>query len=226
MSTVTSMISAGVSGVSGSSYTSSSSSASATLDKLSQELVKVRSSTTLTDEEKQEQLNSINEKISDLVSTQTSSASSGSNIVSSMLGQKEDNTDKCDFSFFFGSGYTLANVKSLASASRKIESEARILTGEIAVDKIRGLDTSDKEEKLTNLTANVSILNQNLASQIESALADEGADQETLSVIGQINEELKANQEKLDKEFGKTEETAEAVDTDSTQKADEATATE
>ena len=213
MSTVTSMISAGVSGVSGSSYTSSSSSTSSTLQELSNELDSVRSSTTLTDEEKQAQLDSINEKISSLVSTQTTSSSGSSNIVSTMLGQDDDsNTDTCDFSFFFGSGYTLANVKSLASASKMIENEARILTSEIAVDKIRGLDTADKEEKLTNLTANVSILNQNLASQIESALADEEADEETLSVIGQINEELKANQEKLDKEFNTETDTVEETE--------------
>lgn len=213
MSTVTGMINSGVSGVSGSSYTNSGNSASSSLQKLSNELDEIKSSTTLTDEEKQEQLDSINERISGLVGTQTSYVSSGSDIVSSMLGKDDnDNRDKTDFSFFFGSGYTLQNVVTLASAGKKIENEARILTGEIAVDKIRGLNTSDKEEKLSNLTANVSILNKNLASQIESALADEEADEEILSVIGQINEELKANQEKLDKEFNTETDTVEETE--------------
>lgn len=207
MSTITGMINAGAFGVTGSSYAGGAS--ASTFETLNQELESVKNSTELTDDEKQEKLESINNEISRAASTQSVAMSTKGNLVSSMLGVPDNGDDGFgNAGFFFGTGYTLANVKSLYSASKTIEKEARVLSAQIAVDKIRGLDTADKQEKLANLTENVNILNNNLSSQIESALADKEADKETLSVIGQIKEELEANQKELDKEFGTASETA------------------
>ena len=213
MSTVTNMISAGVSSVTGTNQVVGKA-ASNSFTKLSEELQQVQESTSLTDEEKEAKLAEINKKISDVASAQSTSLNAGGSLMNSMFGSG-GSSDGADMSFFFSGGYTISNVKSLYSASKTIEKEARVLSSEIALDKARGRDTSDKAKKLSNLTENVNILNKNLSKQIESALADKEADSETLSVIGKIKAELEENQKKLDKEFGNvssSEQQAEASD--------------
>ena len=58
---------------------------------------------------------------------------------------------------------------------------------------------------MANLTESSSILNKSLNSRIDDILSDENTDKDTRSVIDRIKDQLKANQQKLDKEFGRTE---------------------
>ena len=90
------------------------------------------------------------------------------------------------------------------NANTIAQNDARTLAAEIRLDKIRGNDTSDKEERLANLTESSSILNKSLNSRIDGLLSDEKTDKDTRSVIDRIKDDLKANQQKLDKEFGRT----------------------
>lgn len=203
MSTVNGLISAGVSSVTGTSTVDSR--ATEKLEELEAELQQVNADTTLTDDEKTKKIQSINNEIAQINASSSSvaSLSEDSTLMSSMLAENEDSSD---FSFFFGSGYTMSNVKSLYQASQTIQNEARTLSSEIAIDKARGVDTTSKQEKLTNLTDNVTILNDNLKSQIETALADEEADEETISVIEKIKASLEAAKTTSDEETETVEE--------------------
>lgn len=50
---------------------------------------------------------------------------------------------------------------------------ARALSAEIALDKSKGLDTSAKQERLSNLTEKITILSDTLQSSAEKALSSE-----------------------------------------------------
>lgn len=189
MSTINSLMNAGSTSTTGNSVTSSA------LNKLTDQLSDLESNTTLSDEAKQRKIDKINSQISTAASISANIANAG-NLISGMLGT---NTDKVDFSPFFGTD--LATVKIVASSSMQTQKEARLLAAEISLDKIRGNDTSDKEERLANMSENVSILNKGLNNKISNILADKETDHDTRAIIDKINDQLAESQKKLDKEF-------------------------
>lgn len=190
MSSINSLLNAGSSSVTGSSVANNA------LDKLNEKLSEIESDTTKSDEYKQKQIEKINGQMSTAANVQANIANA-SNLINGMLGK----TDVVDFGMFFGTD--LGTVRTLFSASMQSQKEARLLASEISLDKMRGNDTSDKEEKLSNMSANISILNNSLNSRINDVLANEDTDRDTRSVIDKIKDQLDINQKKLDKEFGK-----------------------
>lgn len=196
MSTVNNML--------GSSYdsTTMSTSTSKKLSSLQSELSSVSSSTTLSDTQKQEKLDKINKEISSIqtasATMSNSNAASSSALMSAMLGSGGSDTGGASsdlVSAIFSSSATLTNIKTLYSCSNDIKNQARTLAGEIAVDKARGVDTTDKQAKLTNLTSNVSIVDKSLKSKVNTALETVSkSDTETISVIDEIKKSLEAGE--------------------------------
>ena len=201
MSTVNNLIGAGLTGTSGVGDTA--------LNNLSNRLAELEENDSYSDEYKQKEVDRLSGQISS-VSAQLTASYNSANIVTSMLGMSGDNAS--DLSMFFGTDLT--SIKALYGATISVQNEARTLAAEIRMDKIRGVDTSDKEAKLANLNDSVSFLDKTVSSKIDGALADKSLDMDSRSVIDQIKDELEANQKKLDKEFGKT--------TDEDEKAEEA----
>lgn len=191
MSTINGLMNAGTTSTTGNSVTSNA------LNKLTDQLSDLESNNTLSDEAKQRKIDKINSQISTAASVSANIANAG-NLINGMLGR---NTDIVDFSPFFGTD--LSTVKIVASSSMQTQKEARLLASEISLDKIRGNDTSDKEERLSNMSANVSILNKGLNQRIETILADENTDHDTRAIIDKINDQLADSQKKLDSEFSK-----------------------
>ena len=193
MSTVSNMIGAGLTGTNGIGDTA--------LNNLSSKLAEIEENDSYSDEYKEKQVDRLSGQIGS-VSAQLTASYNSANLVSSMLGMSSDNAS--DLSMFFGTDLT--SIKALYGATLSVQNEARTLAAEIRMDKIRGVDTSDKEAKLSNLNDSVSFLDKTVSSKIDGALADKSLDMDSRSVIDQIKDDLKANQKKLDKEFGNTTE--------------------
>ena len=191
MSSITNMINSGVSSVSGSTAADSA------LSNLSNKLAEIEDNDTYSDEYKQKEVDRLSSQISS-VSAQLTSSYNSASLVTSMLGMSSDDTS--DLNMFFGSDLT--TIRSLYNATLSVQKEARTLAAEVRLDKVRGVDTSDKEAKLANLNDSVSFLDKTVSSKIDNALADKDLDMDSRSVIDQIKDGLKANQKKLDKEFG------------------------
>ena len=212
MSTVSNLIGSGLAGVNGAGDSA--------LSNLSNKLAEIEENDTYSDEYKQKEVDRLSGQIG-AVSAQLTASYNSANLVSSMLGMSNDNAS--DLSMFFGTD--LKSIKALYGATLSVQNEARTLAAEIRMDKIRGVDTSDKEAKLSNLNDSVSFLDKTVSSKIDNALADNTLDMDSRSVIDQIKDDLEANQKKLDKEFGKTtdeeekaEETEEKAKSDKTEK--------
>jgi hypothetical protein len=129
----------------------------------------------------------------------------------------------------FGAGATLSNLQAINLARVGIENRSRSLVSEIKMDKMRGINTSAKEEALANLTENLSILDSSLSSDVDATLSGDSEDTYTLkpgdkTVIQRIRDQLDANQKKLDAEFD--EETTAADTTDETTETGTDTSTE
>lgn len=159
--------------------------------------------------EYKDKIDSINDKLTAAEDEVYSSASSGSSS-SNLLGGNMDSFSlfgnasggQTGFDFFFGAQNTLSSLSIVNKARQSIESRARTLTSEIKMDKMRGIDTSGKEEALTNLTANVSLMDNNLSSNVNKALSKEKANEvSSTPIITQIKDGLKTEQKKLDAEF-------------------------
>lgn len=193
MSSINSLLNAGSSSVTGNAVSNSA------LNKISEKISDIENDTTKTDEYKQKQINKLNSQLSTAANVQAN-INNASNLINGMLGK----TDVVDFSYFFGTD--VSTIRTLMNANMQTQKEARVLASEISLDKIRGCDTSDKEEKLSNMSANMSISNNSLNSKINSVLADEKTDRDTRAVIDKIKDSLAAEQKKLDKEFGHTSE--------------------
>ena len=191
MSTVNNLIGSGLAGV--------GSASDSALNSLSNKLAEIEENDTYSDEYKQKEVDRLNSQIGSVAAQLTASYNSA-NLVSSMLGMSA--ADTSDLNMFFGSDLT--TIKSLYNATLSVQKEARTLAAEVRIDKIRGVDTSDKEAKLANLNGSVSFLDKTVSSKIDNALADKNLDMDSRSVIDQIKDDLKANQKKLDKEFGNT----------------------
>ena len=202
MSSINSLMNSGSSSVNGNSVAGTS------LNRLSEQLTELEEDTTKSDEYKEKQVAKIKSQMSQAASISANIANAG-NLINGMLG---NNPDSSSSSAFFGND--VSTMRLLLNASNQSQKEARVLASEIRLDKARGLDTSDKEEKLSNMSANIKIMNNNLSSRINSALADEETDSDTRSVIDKINDQLAENQKKLDKEFGNVK------DDDKTEKTD------
>ena len=210
MSTITNMIGSGVSGVTGSTA------ADTALSSLSNKLAEVEENDTYSDEYKQKEVDRLSSQISS-VSAQLTASYNSANLVTSMLGMSA--ADTSDLNMFFGSDLT--TIKSLYNATLSVQKEARTLAAEVRLDKIRGVDTSDKEAKLANLNDSVSFLDKTVSSKIDSALSDKNLDMDSRSVIDRIKDDLKDNQKKLDKEFGNTtDEEEEAKEVEEETKSD------
>ena len=173
----------------------------------------ISSDNTLSASEKSAQLteirNSLSEKSKSLASLQMAQideSTSSSPLLSSLSSDKTDATDT-GLSFFFGSSSSMQNVIALNKARIGIENEARSLLSEINVDKIRGVSVTDKQEKLTNLTQSLSILDDNLNTQINTALKEEETTEEQLSVIDRIKKSLEKKEPEQADETAKTTET-------------------
>lgn len=194
MSSINSLMNAGSSSVTGSAVANSA------VSKISEKISDIENDTTKSDEYKQKQIDKLSSQLSTASNVQANIANA-SNLINGMLGK----TDVVDFSYFFGSG-DLSTIRTLMNANMQTQKEARVLASEISLDKIRGCDTSDKEERLSNMSANMSISNNTLNSKINNVLADEKTDRDTRAVIDKIKDSLAAEQKKLDKEFGHTSE--------------------
>ena len=189
MSTVSNMIGAGLTGTNGISDTA--------LSNLSNKLAEIEENDKYSDEYKQKEVDRLSSQISS-VSAQLTSSYNSAAVVTSMLGISAD--DVSEMNMFFGTDLTA--IKSLYNATLSVQKEARTLAAEIRIDKIRGVDTSDKEAKLANLNDSVTFLDTTISSKIDSALSDNTLDMDSRSVIDRIKDDLEANQKKLDKEFG------------------------
>lgn len=210
MSSINSLMNAGSSSVTGNAVSNSA------LNKISEKISDIENDTSKSDEYKQKQIDKLNSQLSTAANVQANIANA-SNLINGMLGK----TDVVDFSYFFGTD--LGTIRTLMNANMQTQKEARVLASEISLDKIRGNDTSDKEERLSNMSANMTISNNSLNSKINNILADEKTDRDTRSVIDRIKDDLAANQKKLDKEFGHTSEEDKTSDE---KKTEESTAAE
>ncbi len=204
MSSINSLMNAGSSSVTGNSVATNS------LDRLSEQLTELENDTTKTDEYKEKQVAKIKSQMSTAASISNNIANA-SNLINGMLGAR---TDTVDFAQFFGND--VSTMRVLLNASSQSQKEARVLASEISLDRARGVDTSDKEERLSNMSANINIMNNSLSSRINNALADEETDRDTRSVIDKINDQLAENQKKLDKEFGHVSEEDKDKETEKT----------
>lgn len=193
MSSINSLLNAGSSSVTGNAVANSA------VNKISEKISDIENDTSKSDEYKQKQIDKLSSQLSTASNVQANIANASS-LINGMLGK----TDVVDFSYFFGSD--VSTIRTLMNANMQTQKEARVLASEISLDKIRGCDTSDKEEKLSNMSANMSISNNSLNSKINSVLADEKTDKDTRAVIDRIKDSLAAEQKKLDKEFGHTSE--------------------
>ena len=95
-----------------------------------------------------------------------------------------------DTSAFIESKGTLSELQAMNSARIGIESRARSLVGEIGRDRARGLDVTDKQEALSNLTGNLNILNKNLSNSVDKALSDGKEDKKFTDIVGKIKSTL------------------------------------
>lgn len=191
MSTVNGLLNSGSASATGSSV------ANKALNSVNEKLSEIENDTTHSDEYKEKQVKKLNSQVG-VISNVSANIANANNLINGMLGK----TDISDFSAFFGNNLTA--VKALMNANTIAQNDARTLAAEIRLDKIRGNDTSDKEARLANLTESTSLLNKSLNSSIDSLLSDENTDRDTRIVIDKIKDDLKANQNKLDKEFGRT----------------------
>lgn len=182
---------------SGSAATTGSSVANKTLSNISDKLSELENDTTHSEAYKERQVKKLNSQVG-VISSSSANIANASNLINGMLGK----SDVSDFSAFFGNN--LSSVRALMKANSIAQNDARTLAAEIRLDKIRGNDTTDKEKKLANLTESTSILNKSLNSRIDTILSDENTDKDTRSVIDKIKADLDANQEVLDKQFGRT----------------------
>ncbi|GHV46678.1 hypothetical protein FACS189499_02450 [Clostridia bacterium] len=138
----------------------------------------------------------------------------------SLFGSKNSggNFDFIDFGGLLGGSGDLAYLQAVNKGRITIENKARTLTSEIAMDKIRGNDTSSKADQLNNLAGNLDIMDKTLQKNINTAIGktsetttsadgtapikyDTAAKAKEPSVISRIREDLAANQKKLDAEF-------------------------
>ena len=200
MSTITNMIGSGVTSVTGSTAGDTA------LSKLNDKLTSLEENK-YSDEYKEKETDRLSSQL-DSVSARLTASYNSASLVTNMLGMPAANTS--DLNMFFGSDLT--SIKTLYGATLTVQKEARILAAEVRLDKIRGVDTSDKEAKLANLNDSVSFLDSTISSKIDNALADKNTNSDSRSVIDKIKDDLAANQKKLDKEFGNvTDEEREAA---------------
>lgn len=110
-----------------------------------------------------------------------------------------------DSGLFFGSKGELTQLQAMNSARIGIENRARTLVGEIARDRARGYDVSDKQKALFNLTGNLDILNKNLDNSIQQALREpSGENTKVIDVIGKIRDSLETKPAEKTEETGST----------------------
>ncbi len=159
----------------------------------------------------QEQISSYSSEMSDnensmLAAMQTNTASLtslGLGSSSSLFGNNTD-INETGAAFFFGAKNTMSTLGMVNSARVGIENRARTLTSEIRMDKVRGRDTSGKEEALANLTSNLSIMDNNLGKNISKALDSDSdsttrPDSSAKPIITQIKDALEVNQKVVEK---------------------------
>lgn len=206
MSSINNLMNAGAVNTTGNSVAANA------LNRINEKISDLEKDTGKSDEYKQKQIDKLKGQLNTAASIQGNIANAG-NLINGMLGR----TDTVDFSYFFGND--IGSIKTLMNANTQTQKEARILASEISLDRIRGNDASDKEKRLSNMSANMSISNKSLNNKITSILADEKTDKDTRAVIDKIKDSLAENQKKLDKEFGRVTEdnkTEEAKPTDNT----------
>lgn len=210
MSSINSLMNAGSSSVTGNAVANNA------LNRISEKLTEIEKDTSKSEEYKQQQVDKLNSQLSTAANVQANIANA-SNLINGMLGK----TDVVDFSNFFGTD--ISTVRTLMSANMQTQKEARVLASEISLDKIRGNSTADKEERLSNMSANLNISNNSLNSKINNILADEKTDRDTRAVIDRIKDDLAAEQKKLDKEFGHVSEEDKASEEEKTEETSKKT---
>lgn len=135
------------------------------------------------------------------IGSNTSNLLSGNTDTFSLFGNMS-NSGQTGFDFFFGAKNTLASLSMVNSARQSIENRARTLSAEIKMDKMRGIDTSGKQEALSNLTSNVTLMNDNLTGNVNKALEKTKEDDSApyKPIITKIKDQLTATQKELEKE--------------------------
>jgi hypothetical protein len=98
-----------------------------------------------------------------------------------------------DDSVFFGSGSELSMLQAMNSARIGIENRVRSLVGEIGRERARGMDVSDRQEALANLTGNLDILSRNLSNSVDRALGEGRGDSQFIDIVGRIRQSLAPN---------------------------------
>lgn len=218
MATITSMVRSG--------YSASNNSLNSIKKQISdtkEQISALSKNTTLSESEKKsltdeynEKLTSLSDQLTDAEDNQvatiqsnasgllgsSSSSDSGGNIISQMLGSgSSGNTDTLDT--LLGAGASLTSVKAMNKARVGIENRARTLTAEIKMDQMRGIDTSSKKESLANLTENLSIMDNNLSSNVDKTLTEDTTTSTASKplVIDKIKDQLASNAEALAKEY-------------------------
>jgi len=184
-------------------FASTSNAARAEISELRKKMAENNKDNSLTAEQRTEKNKEINAQI-DALNDKISSGGvnmSAANVGSTnfLFGNNRDQ-NQTGFDFFFGAGASLDSLRTVNSARLGIEGRARNLMAEIRMDQMRGRDTSFKQEQLSNLTGNLDIMNKNLASGVDRALAEPKAKQANApSHIDRINAQLKAMQQKEEK---------------------------
>lgn len=147
--------------------------------------------------EHNEQIDALNERLS----TGNVPMSAGGIEGNNWLFNNNRDQNQTGFDFFFGAGASMATLMTMNSARQGIENRARTLLSEIRMDQLRGVDTSFKREQLSNLTESVNIMNQNLSTNVDRAVAGTQERQSSggPAIIDRINADLRRIQEAEEK---------------------------
>jgi len=101
---------------------------------------------------------------------------SGGGGISALTAQRSDGFGMLDT--ILGMGGSLSEVRTMGSATRRLERDALTLSARISYDESMGKDVTADREKLGNIAGNLSVLNKNSQSKIDSALGKTAEDTE------------------------------------------------
>lgn len=192
-------------------YSASANSAGSVQKEIDALKTQLASDTGMTAEEKREANNQISALQKQLAQAQMSAADSEvSGMVSSIFGSlssgKDGVNDLSGLSSLLSASATADYTKAVNSARISIENRSRTLTAEIAMDKMRGVDTSAKEKTLANLTENLTMLDGNLSDKIENALKNTEETDSAEKLADKLSEDKKKTEStETDKSADKTD---------------------
>ena len=171
------------------------------------------------------QMDALNTQYSNEQNSRLASMQDNMSGLLSGFGSGTNSDSATGFDFFFGANSSMSSLKVMNTARVGIENRARSLMSEIKMDQMRGVNTDSKKEMLSNLTANLNIMDGNLNSNINKTLTPSEQKASKPAIIDQINSDLKAMQKKEEKsvqeKYGQKEE--EIEETEETEESGETT---